>query len=92
MENIKVLSKNEELKDTIDILEIAMAEIEWEYPMNYAAAIEMAIKYLRRMAEIEEAIKTLPGVKQYHNLGVRYNQNFVNRNQVLKLFEVNDSN
>ena len=35
-------------KEAIDIIKVAIAEIEWEYPMEYAAAFDMAVKALER--------------------------------------------
>ena len=35
-------------QEAIKIIEIAIAEVEWEYPMNYAVAFEMAIKALEK--------------------------------------------
>lgn len=33
-------------EEAIKIIEIAIAEVEWEYPMEYAIAFETAIKAL----------------------------------------------
>ena len=33
-------------QEAIDILKIAISEVEWEYPMDYAAAFETAIEAL----------------------------------------------
>lgn len=33
--------------EAINIIELAVAEVEWEYPISYAAAFEMAIEALR---------------------------------------------
>lgn len=35
-------------KDAIRNIEIAIAEVEWEYPMNYAVAFEVAIEALEK--------------------------------------------
>ena len=36
------------LKDVIKTLEIAKAEVEWNYPMDYAVAIDEAIKAIEK--------------------------------------------
>lgn len=33
-------------KEAIDIIKVARAEVEWEYPMDYAAAFDKAIEAL----------------------------------------------
>lgn len=33
-------------QESIDIIKIAIAQVEWDYPMNYATAFDMAIKAL----------------------------------------------
>jgi len=33
--------------EAINIIELAVAEVEWEYPISYAAAFEMAIEALK---------------------------------------------
>lgn len=33
-------------QDAIEIIRMAIAQIEWEYPMDYAAAFDMAIEAL----------------------------------------------
>ena len=35
-------------KEAIETIRIAQAEVEWEYPMNYSAAFDMAIEALQR--------------------------------------------
>jgi hypothetical protein len=35
-------------KEAIDIIKNAIAEVEWEYPMDYAAAFEMAVEALAK--------------------------------------------
>ena len=36
------------VKETIDTLRIAQAEVEWDYPMDYAAAIDIAVDVLEK--------------------------------------------
>ena len=35
-------------QEAIEIIKIALAEVEWEYPMDYAAAFETAIEALEK--------------------------------------------
>jgi len=35
-------------KEAIEIIKVAIAEVEWEYPMEYAAAFDRAIEALER--------------------------------------------
>ena len=48
-------------EEAIKTIEIAIAEIEWDYPMNYAVAFEMAIKALEensdKIRDREESIR-----------------------------------
>ncbi len=41
-------------EEAIKTIEIAIAEVEWDYPMNYAVAFEMAIAALRAQQEAEK--------------------------------------
>lgn len=38
-------------EEAIKTIKIAIAEVEWEYPMEYAVAFEMAIKALEKWSE-----------------------------------------
>ena len=40
-------------KEAIGIMKIAISEVEWEYPMDYAAAFETAIEALEKQAASE---------------------------------------
>lgn len=40
-----------------EVIKTAIAEIEWEYPMNYAVAFDMAIDALDKVQKIEQYIK-----------------------------------
>lgn len=46
-------------KEVIDTLEIAKAEVEWNYPLDYAIAIDQAIEYIKTyeyiIVELEKA-------------------------------------
>lgn len=35
-------------QEAIDIIKTAIAEVEWEYPMDYAAAFDLAVKALEK--------------------------------------------
>ena len=37
-------------QEAIEIMKIAISEVEWEYPMDYAAAFEMAIEAIEKQA------------------------------------------
>ena len=39
----------EEIKETISVIKVAVAEVEWDYPLNYAIAFETAIEVLEQM-------------------------------------------
>lgn len=41
-------------EEAIETLELAISEVEWEYPMDIAAAIDKAILALRAQAEAEK--------------------------------------
>ena len=41
----------------IDTLKIAIAEVEWNYPLDYAVAVEMAIKALEKEIPTEPVIQ-----------------------------------
>ena len=40
-------------KEAIETIKIALAEVEWEYPMDYPAAFETAIEALEKQAASE---------------------------------------
>ena len=44
-------------KEAIKTINIAMAEVEWEYPMDYAVAFEMAIDALQKVEAYERFIE-----------------------------------
>ena len=50
-------------QEAIKIIEIAIAEVEWEYPMNYAVAFEAAIKALKLKSQLDEMDLTIEDVK-----------------------------
>lgn len=42
-------------KEAIDIIKLAISEVEWNYPMDYTLAFETAIEALQKQDEIEKA-------------------------------------
>ena len=46
-------------KEAIETINIAMAEVEWNYPMDYAVAFEMAVDALEKMKELENGLEDL---------------------------------
>ncbi len=47
------------VEEAIKIIEAAIAEVEWSYPMDYTVAFEMALSALRAQAETENKPLTL---------------------------------
>ena len=43
--------------EAIEIIRTALAEVEWEYPMEYAAAFDMAIKALEMVGDAEQVTR-----------------------------------
>ncbi len=41
-------------EEAIKTIEIAIAEVEWNYPMNYAETFELAIEALRSQMEARQ--------------------------------------
>ena len=46
-------------KEAIEIINIAIAEVEWDYPMDYTVAFEMAMDALEKMKELEKGLEDL---------------------------------
>lgn len=46
-------------KEVIETLEIAKAEVEWNYPLDYAIAIDRAIKYIQAYETIKRKLKEI---------------------------------
>lgn len=44
-------------KEAIENIKIAMAEVEWDYPMDYTVAFEMAIDALQKVEAYERFIE-----------------------------------
>ena len=47
------------IEEAIKTIEIAIAEVEWVYPINYAAAFDVAISAFRDQQELESNSKVL---------------------------------
>ena len=54
-------------KELIDTLEIAAAEVEWCYPMDYYIAFEKAINYIKAWDKLKEKINQLQTYKLFNN-------------------------
>lgn len=61
---MKIKMNKDEL---INTLEIAKAEVEWNYPLDYAIAIDQAIKYIRAYESIIAKIKKAQTYKLFGN-------------------------
>lgn len=70
-------------KEVIDTLEIAKAEVEWNYPLDYAIAIDQAIEYIRAYESIIAKLKKAQTYKLFGNDKDLY----LDRQQTLDLIE-----
>lgn len=54
-------NENKEMtnKEAVQIIETAISEVEWEYPMNYAAAFDKAIKALELFDYLQESYEKI---------------------------------
>ena len=52
-------------KEVIDTLEIAKAEVEWNYPLDYATAIDQAVKYVEIPEKLIKAIEKMQTYKMF---------------------------
>ena len=46
-------------EEAIETIKIAIAEVEWDYPMDYTVAFEMAVDALEKMKELEKGLEDL---------------------------------
>lgn len=53
-------------KDAIETINIAIAEVEWDYPMDYTVAFEMAIDALERQMQNCEDCRHADCVQNNH--------------------------
>ena len=66
-------------REAIEVIKLAQAQVEWEYPMDYAAAFDMAISALREKDSLIARLKA-EAIKrnvQYMKSGDRYLIGFV---------------
>lgn len=54
-------------KEVIEMLEIAKAEVEWNYPLDYAIAIDQAIKYIQAYQLIIDELEKAQTYKLFYN-------------------------
>lgn len=54
-------------KELIDTLEIAAAEVEWCYPMDYYAALKKSTNYIKAWNKFKEKINQLQTYKLFQN-------------------------
>lgn len=72
-------------KEVIDTLVIAKAEVEWNYPLDYAIAIDQAIKYIKTY---EYIIVELEKAQTYKLFGNNNNKDlYLDRQQTLELIK-----
>ena len=53
-------------KEAIDTINIAIAEVEWDYPMDYTVAFEMAIEALEKQMQNCEDCRHADCVQNNH--------------------------
>ena len=66
-------------REAIEVIKLAQAQVEWEYPMDYAAAFDMAISALQEKDSLIARLKA-EAIKrnvQYMKSGDRYLIGFV---------------
>lgn len=56
----------EETIKKIQTLEQVSAAVEWEYPLDYAIAVNEAIEDIRKLEEIKEHVDTLRNFNQHN--------------------------
>lgn len=66
-------------QEAIGIMEIAISEVEWEYPMDYAAAFEMAIEALEKQATTQATSEWIPVSERLPKELVAVNVTWINR-------------
>lgn len=52
------------IEDIIKTLEIAKAEVEWNYPLDYAIAIEEAVKIIRKYQLAITTLNVMENLRQ----------------------------
>lgn len=71
-------------KEVIDTLKLAKAEVEWNYPLDYAIAIDQAIKYIKTY---EYIIVKLEKAQTYKLFGNNKDDLYLDRQQTLELIK-----
>ena len=77
-------------QEAIGIMKIAIAEVEWEYPMDYAAAFETAIEALTEAEQYKLALFAAIRNSPVMPAGVKLGKNMheINKMSVEKMHEV----
>ena len=77
-------------KEAIETIKIAIAEVEWEYPMDYAAAFETAIEALTEAEQYKLALCAAIRNSTVMSAGVKLGKNMheINKMSVEKMHEV----
>lgn len=68
-------------KEVIDTLEIAKAEVEWYYPMNYYVAFDKAINHIKAWDKLKEKINQLQTYKLFQN----DKETYLNKQDIIEL-------
>ena len=68
-------------KELIDTLEIAAAEVEWCYPMDYHVAFKKSINYIKAWDKFKEKINQLQTYKLFQN----DKETYLNKQDVIDL-------
>ena len=45
------------IDEAIDTIRTATAQVEWDYPIDYAAAFSMAVEALKKVKQLEEGVE-----------------------------------
>ena len=77
-------------KEAIETIKIALAEVEWEYPMDYAAAFETAIEALTEAEQYKLALFAAIRNSTVMPAGVKLGKNMheINKMSVETMHEV----
>ena len=77
-------------KEAIETIKIALAEVEWEYPMDYAAAFEMASEALTEAEQYKLALFAAIRNSTVMPAGVKLGKNMheINKMSVETMHEV----
>ena len=77
-------------KEAIETIKIALAEVEWEYPMDYAAAFETAIEALTEAEQYKLALFAAIRNSPVMPAGVKLGKNMheINKMSVETMHEV----